>query len=534
MPTAEPDTPRKMLPPPITMQISTPSACTDWISLAMRPTISGSRPYSRAPISASPDSFKRTRGYLRSADMRPALTRLAELSRRQNSRYHQIDPTVAPLSVRRASAFLSEERAERKSRRTASVLQLRRNLGREIGALPLDPLAQCKTRKAFNADRRAYGFAGLLDDLRDLGLLIDDEDLLEKYELLIEFAQPPFDHSVDYRVGFAGGARLFSKHVAFAVERGLRHRGDIEIERVRRRDMHRQLLAEPGELVGRNGRAERDEDPDLAEARAERVVDIRENGALFGREALDAPQHQIFADCRDQMRQLLLDSPTRSREVRFLKRFELPIAVERQFAHAADKALKGLVARHEIGFRIDLDHSTHGPAGRHADQALGRPPPRLFCGRGQPLFSQPIDGRFDVAGTIVERPFAIHHPGAGLLAQLLDQHCRYLGHNIDPPVKPCCSGKEVLIRLSRSRLVLRCALETVGRGFLGQFLRQFLRSLRDKSLFGEIRPGADIDPGGRELGLQPVENRPGHEIAIEMNRPHRIVVSRDRIGDTVG
>src|SRR3984893_14403456 len=109
--------------------------------------------------------------------------------------------------------------------------------------------------------------------------------------------------------------------------------------------MHRQLLAEPGALVGRNGRAERDEHPDLAEARAERVVDIRENGALSGREALDAPQHQIFADCRYQMRQLLLDSPTGSRELRFLQRFELPIADESQFAHAADKALKGLVAR---------------------------------------------------------------------------------------------------------------------------------------------------------------------------------------------
>src|SRR3954464_11963290 len=100
--------------------------------------------------------------------MRPALTRLAEPSRRQSPRYHQTDPAVAPFRVERV----------RVGRRTASVLQLRRNLGREIGALPLDPLAQCEARKAFDADRRAHSFAGLLYDLRDLGLLIDDEDLL--------------------------------------------------------------------------------------------------------------------------------------------------------------------------------------------------------------------------------------------------------------------------------------------------------------------------------------------------------------------
>src|SRR5271155_5339680 len=195
-------------------------------------------------------------------------------------------------------------------RRAASILQLRRNLSREIGALPLDTFAERETRKAGNPNRRARSFAGLLNHLRYLGLLIDDKYLLEQDELLVKFAQPPFDHSVDYRVGFAGGARLFAQHVAFAVERGLRHRGDIEIERVRCRDMHRQLLAESGQLIGRSGRAERDEHPDLAEARAERVVNIRENSALFGRKALDAAQYQIFADCRDQMRQLLLDGPT--------------------------------------------------------------------------------------------------------------------------------------------------------------------------------------------------------------------------------
>ena len=36
MPTAAPERPRKILPPPITRQSSTPRSCTDWISPAIR------------------------------------------------------------------------------------------------------------------------------------------------------------------------------------------------------------------------------------------------------------------------------------------------------------------------------------------------------------------------------------------------------------------------------------------------------------------------------------------------------------------
>src|SRR5580700_8659868 len=283
MPTAEPDTPRKMLPPPITRQISTPSACTDWISLAMRPTISGSRPYSRAPISASPDSFKRTRRYLRSADMRPSLTRLAELSRWQGQDTTKSTRRLHLSQSGGASAFPRRKGPRKKLRRNASVFQLRRNLGREIRALPLNSLAQRETRKTFNANRRTRGFARLLDNLRNLGLLIDDEGLLEEHKLLVKFAQATFDHSVDDRVGFAGGPRLFPQHVAFAVERGWRHRGDVEVQRVRRRDVHRQLLSKACQLVGGSTRGEDNNHADLTEARRESVVDVSENAPLLGR-----------------------------------------------------------------------------------------------------------------------------------------------------------------------------------------------------------------------------------------------------------
>ena len=61
MPLAAAETPRKMLPPPMTRHTSMPARTTSPTSLAMRPTISVSRPYSRRPIRASPEIFSRTR-----------------------------------------------------------------------------------------------------------------------------------------------------------------------------------------------------------------------------------------------------------------------------------------------------------------------------------------------------------------------------------------------------------------------------------------------------------------------------------------
>src|SRR4051794_17141533 len=50
-----------MLPAPTTSAISTPRLATSWTCAAMPSTRSGSVPYSRPPIRASPESFSRTR-----------------------------------------------------------------------------------------------------------------------------------------------------------------------------------------------------------------------------------------------------------------------------------------------------------------------------------------------------------------------------------------------------------------------------------------------------------------------------------------
>src|SRR5215469_1980319 len=104
---------------------------------------------------------------------------------------------------------------------------------------PFDTFAEREAHEAFDPNRRTGRLARLIEQFRDLGLLIDHKYLLEQHELLMEFTQPALDHLVDDRGRLAAGERLFAQNLALAIERRLRHRRNIEIERVRRRDMHR-------------------------------------------------------------------------------------------------------------------------------------------------------------------------------------------------------------------------------------------------------------------------------------------------------
>src|SRR6188474_3109598 len=64
MPLALAATPRKMLPPPMTMPTSTPSCVISLMSDAIAEVTAGSIPKFCSPINASPDSFSRTRLYM--------------------------------------------------------------------------------------------------------------------------------------------------------------------------------------------------------------------------------------------------------------------------------------------------------------------------------------------------------------------------------------------------------------------------------------------------------------------------------------
>ena len=68
--------------------------------------------------------------------------------------------------------------------------------------------------------------------------------------------------------------------------------------------------------------------------------------------------------------------------------------------------------------------------GGHANQPVRSRAAGFLRGRRQPLLAQPIDRRLDVAAGLDQRLFTIHHPGAGLLTQFLDQAGRDLHHNL--------------------------------------------------------------------------------------------------------
>ncbi len=102
--------------------------------------------------------------------------------------------------------------------------------------------------------------------------------------------------------------------------------------------------------------------------------------------------------------------------------------IERHRQHAAHERLEIVVAGDEVGLGIDLDDDAEIGLNGDADEALGRHAAALLGGLGEALLAQPVDGGLDVALGLVERVLAIHHAGAGLLAQLFDQGGGDLSH----------------------------------------------------------------------------------------------------------
>ena len=106
--------------------------------------------------------------------------------------------------------------------------------------------------------------------------------------------------------------------------------------------------------------------------------------------------------------------------------------LQRGLGGAGHIRLEGLVAGHEVGLGIDLDHRAAGRIGDHADQAFGGHPARLLGGRGKALGAQPVDGLFHLAAGFAQRLLAVHHACAGLVAQFLHHRSRDRRHPLLP------------------------------------------------------------------------------------------------------
>src|SRR5690606_14941458 len=80
-----------------------------------------------------------------------------------------------------------------------------------------------------------------------------------------------------------------------------------------------------------------------------------------------------------------------------------------------------LVLGDEVGLGVDLDDSRAVARLRERDAALGGDAVGLLVGLGQAGLAQRLGGGVDVAAGLGERLLALHHAGAGALAQFLDQ-----------------------------------------------------------------------------------------------------------------
>src|SRR6266851_659503 len=311
-----------------------------------------------------------------------------------------------------------------------SVLELGANLGGEIGRRPLDALAEDEAHKSGHPDRRAEFLGGRFDDLADASFAVDHEDLLEENDLLVEFAQPAFDHALDDRLCLGARLRLLAEHRALAVERRRRHLGGVDVERLGGRDVHRQLSPQSGQRIALGFGFERDQHGDLAETRRQGIMDIGGNDSAPDLETCRAAEHKVFADSRDQLGQFAGHRAAGSGIGRLFQRFDIAARPECEPADGAHEGLEQLVARDEIGLGIDFDRGPGAAPRGDPDKPFGSDPPGLLRGGGETLFAQPVDSALDVAAGVAERALAIHHPGAGLVAQFLDQRRGHLGHSL--------------------------------------------------------------------------------------------------------
>jgi hypothetical protein len=177
-----------------------------------------------------------------------------------------------------------------------------------------------------------------------------------------------------------------------------------------------------GQLVGVLAvGGKRDQYADLAEARHHLAMHIGAHGALRHLERCRAAHRHVLADRRDHLLDVVFDRRLPARVGRGEQLCEIALRLGGERGDLRHHVLELLVARDEVGLGVHLDHRAGIARGVDADQTFGGDAPGLLGSLRQTLFAQPIDGGLDVALHLGERGLAVHHPGAGLLAQFLHQ-----------------------------------------------------------------------------------------------------------------
>ena len=245
--------------------------------------------------------------------------------------------------------------------------------------------------------------------------------------VLAELGHRAFDHLLDDVGRLAALVRLLDRDRALALEQCRVQILGVERQRIGGGDVHRQLLAQSLQGLGRGRAFERDQHADLAHARRGGVVDVADDEPFRDLEHRGAAQRLVLADGGDIVGQLLLDGAA-GRIGRALQRLDVIAGLERQASDVADEFLELLVLGDEVGFGIDLDDRALGALDGDADEPFGGGAAGLLGGGGEALGAQPVDRGLHLALGLGQRLLAVHHAGAGALAQFLDRSSGDLGH----------------------------------------------------------------------------------------------------------
>ncbi len=108
---------------------------------------------------------------------------------------------------------------------------------------------------------------------------------------------------------------------------------------------------------------------------------------------------------------------------------DVAAGVERKRGDLLHHLLELSVAGDEVGLRVHLDDGAGLNLRHDADEALCGNAIGLLGGLREALLAQQVDGRFHVAVGLRKRLLAIHHAGAGLVAQLLHGRGGNRGHD---------------------------------------------------------------------------------------------------------
>ena len=153
--------------------------------------------------------------------------------------------------------------------------------------------------------------------------------------------------------------------------------------------------------------------------------------AMGDMQPLRAAQRDVLADRRDGVGDRLVDRAAAGVMGGLDRRgVDGRALIEGDREDAAHEGLEVVVAGDEIGLGVYFDDDAEIGLDGDADETVGGDAAALLGRLGETLLTQPIDGRLDVAAGLAERILAVHHAGAGLLAQVFHQrggnggHCR--------------------------------------------------------------------------------------------------------------